>query len=290
MSHVGTVVIARHWLEEGSELRYVTRLLAGAASRCGPVSVLVPGPPGTCWSDGAFTLEGIGEEADLRWPARLPGGQTVIVDELTPTIEAMVTQVDPKQALFLSAPKDTMPDGDASVSSAQQTKATMRLSISIFQSTASLNGIIIMAFGFTGYQLVLSDRIGPDSAPPDAAAWVTAAFVDLEVVVIEAATASAWKGRSLRGRVAIDTRMDLWRLIAHAAVCIDLGPGPYIGRECIEALRFGTPILVASDSGPAAVHAGYAGGSTYRDAAELLNSVSLLSDPSHHEAASLCGA
>ena len=37
------VVVASHWLDRQSELAFVTRSIAGAATRCGPVSVLVPG-------------------------------------------------------------------------------------------------------------------------------------------------------------------------------------------------------------------------------------------------------
>ena len=110
-------------------------------------------------------------------------------------------------------------------------------------------------FGFTDYLLVLSDRTGDHRRPPPAAAWLSAAFNDADVVVVEDAVASAWKGRALRGKVSVDTRMDLWRLLAHANLCIDLAPGPYIARECIEALRFGTPIVVPADPGPGAVHA-----------------------------------
>ena len=60
----------------------------------------------------------------------------------------------------------------------------------------------------------------------------------------------------------MDTRMDLWRLVAHANVCIDLRPGSYIARECVEALRFGTPIIVPECAGPAVVHAREGGGAT----------------------------
>ena len=110
-------------------------------------------------------------------------------------------------------------------------------------------------FGFVGYQLVLSGRSVPNELPPAAASWLTAAFHDQHVIVVEDGIASAWQGRALRGRVHVDSRMDLWRLIADAAVCVDFDPGPVIARECIEAMRFGTPIMVPAGSGPATVHA-----------------------------------
>ena len=60
---------------------------------------------------------------------------------------------------------------------------------------------------------------------------MSAAFHDAYVIVVENAVAAAWKGRVLRGTTSVDTRMDLWRLIAHANVCVDLDPGPQIARE-----------------------------------------------------------
>ena len=100
--------------------------------------------------------------------------------------------------------------------------------------------------GFTGYLLVLSDRVGsPEVSPPTPmAAWLTARFPDKEVVVVEDAAAAVWRGRVLRGIVDVYTRTDLWRLVAHARVTVDLSPGPIIARECVESLRFGTPIVV----------------------------------------------
>ncbi len=125
-------------------------------------------------------------------------------------------------------------------------------------------------FGFTGYQLVLSDGSGSAERPPAAAAWLSSAFSDADVVVIENAVASAWRGRVLRGKVPVDTRMDLWRLMAHANVCVDLAPGPHIARECIEAQRFATPIIVPASSGAGAVHAQAGGGATFSDEHDLL--------------------
>ena len=144
-------------------------------------------------------------------------------------------------------------------------------------------------FGFTGYQLVLSDRPGTPDDPPPAVAWLSAAFPAAEIVLIDDAVASAWKGRALRGTVHVDTRMDLWRLLAHAAVCIDLAPGASIARECIEALRFGTPIIVPDDSGPAALHAQAGGGATFGDPGELIDAVATLQDGANRSAASEAG-
>jgi len=144
--------------------------------------------------------------------------------------------------------------------------------------------------GFTGYLLVLTDRIGaPDVIPPPAmAAWLTARFPAREVVVVEDATAAVWRGRALRGVVPVYTRTDLWRLLAHARVTIDLAPGRIIARECVESLRFGTPIIVPEHSA-AHAHAEAGGGMTFGDAAELLACVSRLSDETEHATASAQG-
>jgi len=144
-------------------------------------------------------------------------------------------------------------------------------------------------FGFTDYVLVLSDRAGVQEEPPAAAAWISGAFFDSDVVVVENASASAWKGRALRGTVSVDARMDLWRLMAHARVCIDLGPGPFVARECVEALRFGTPIVVPDHSGVAARHAAEGRGSVFGDAGELVAAVSDLSNTANRTAAAAAG-
>jgi hypothetical protein len=128
--------------------------------------------------------------------------------------------------------------------------------------------------GFTGYLLVLSDRgaAAPVEPPGADVAWLTAAFPKANVVVVENAAATVWRGRVLRGSVDVDTRTDFWRLLAHAQVTIDLEPGPILGRECIESLRFATPIIVPQAS-LASAHAREGRGATYRDVAELLDGV-----------------
>jgi hypothetical protein len=133
--------------------------------------------------------------------------------------------------------------------------------------------------GFTGYLLVLSDRTGsPDISPPTAmVAWLTARFPRDNVVVVEGANAAVWRGRVLRGVVPVYTRTDLWRLLAHARVTIDLAPGRIVARECIESLRFGTPIIVPTQSA-AAPHVTGGGGMTFSGYTELLTCVSHLSD------------
>jgi hypothetical protein len=258
------VVVGRHWRKRGSELAFVTRSVAGAASRTGPVAILVPGPVSLREPDGAFELRGLGEDASLVWPADLSSDCPLIVDQLSPDIMALRSG-----GLTLSAVPEGSTDhswrGIPVVDGAGEPPVGLFVPINPLAAQHRHHG-----FGFTGYVLVLSDRSIPEDGPPQAVAWLTAAFHDLYVVVVEHATASAWKGRSLRGTTSVDTRMDLWRLMAHAVSCVDLGPGPLLARECVEALRLGTPIIVPEGAPSAAVHARAGGGSTFSDAWELL--------------------
>jgi hypothetical protein len=74
------------------------------------------------------------------------------------------------------------------------------------------------------------------------------------------------------------SRMNLWRLMARAAVTVDLRPQGPIGRDAIESLRFGTPVVVP-DGSVAAEHAASSnGGLWYRNHGELVASLRTLLD------------
>ncbi len=275
MSDRGTVIIGRHWRDRHTELTYVTRCIAGAASRCGPVCVLVPGAVAQREPDGGFDLVGTGENGRFRWPEALGSDHTVVVDDLTPELALLLERINPRRVFYLSSSAD---DYDPAWLRLQPVSSGLSDPASSVGVYVPVNPLAALhrhhGFGFTGYQLVLSGRPAVDlAAPPFAAAWMSAAFHDAYVIVVENAVAAAWRGRVLRGTTSVDTRMDLWRLIAHANVCVDLDPGPQIARECIESLRFGTPIIVPEHSGPAAVHAREGGGSTFGDPGELLAAV-----------------
>ena len=287
MAEGGTVIVGRHWRDRRSELSFATRSIAGAASRCGPVSVLVPGAVGRHEADGAFDLDGVGEGGELRWPLTVSPGGTVVVDDLTPEVAALLSRVGPRAVFSLSG---LAPDADGQrlhlvdVGDGGTVAAGVHVPVNPLAVLHRHHG-----FGFTGYLLVLSGGSEPGNDPPPAVAWLSAAFHDADVLVVENAVASAWKGRALRGMVSVDTRIDLWRLIAHASVCIDLHPGPYIARECVEALRFGTPIIVPEHPGPAVVHAQSGGGSTFGDPDELLAAATRMRSEGERSAASAAG-
>jgi hypothetical protein len=293
-----TLFLSRSWKASESELSFVTRSVAGAASRTTQVAVVVPTPAGTTEADGAFDLFGAGSgpggswpsPSQAAWPAGLPDDTTIIVDELDGSTRALLQARVPRCMVRTISSSDDEPP----VSSLQFTAAPhvddsdvigLHVPINPLAATHRHNGL-----GFTGYLLVLSDRVAaPDLVPPTPmAAWLTARFPHIEVVVIEDATAAVWRGRVLRGVVSVFTRTDLWRLLAHARVTIDLAPGRIVARECIESLRFGTPIIVPRDS-IAGAHADAGGGMSFANYSELLSCVSCLSDEDTREAMSSQG-
>ena len=292
MTEPGAVtVVGCHWRERRSELAFVARSLAGAASRCAHVSVLAPGAAGSREPDGAFDLEGMGTIDDISWPDGLARAGTVVVDELTPEVTALLSGGDLDAVFFLSSPTDDpgLPSWRR-INLVQAGEDDPSPWVNVYVPVNPLAQLHRHhGFGFTGYQLVLSDLAGVPTDPPPAVAWLSAAFPAAEIVLIGDGIASAWKGRALRGTVHVDTRMDLWRLLAHAGVCIDLAPGAHIARECIESLRFGTPIIVPDDSGPAALHAHAGGGATFGDPGELIAAVTTLLDEANRSAASEAG-
>jgi hypothetical protein len=279
MAERPTVVISERWHERTSEAAFVIRSLAGAATRRGPVSVLVAGEAGG--ADGAFDLEPLGRP--LGWPAERPPDGAVIVDELTPEIAALLRSTSVRRpSVWFLATEGGAPDpgwrplpvtGDGSVG--------VYVPVNPMAARHRHHG-----FGFTGYHLVLSGRPMAGDEPPAEVAWLSAAFPDDHVVLVEQAVASAWRARALRGRVSVDTRMDLWRLLAHAAVCVDLSPGHLVARECIEALRLGTPVVAPGGGAPVAALAAAGAAATYGDAGELVEAIGALRDAPLRQSAS----
>jgi hypothetical protein len=281
VSRPAAVVLGCHWLDRRSELAFVTRSIAGAASRCGEVAVLVPGVPGRREADGAFDLQAIGQPGALRWPAGGPMAPIVIVDDLTSEVTTLLADARPTSVHFLSGTAPPARPTWRHLAVVGGASVGVHVPVNRLAERDRHHG-----FGFTDYLLVLGDRPGEQAEPPPAAAWLSGAFPDADVVVIEDAVASAWKGRALRGRVSVDTRMDLWRLLAHANVCVDLAPGGLIARACVEAMRFGTPVIVPAGSGPAVTHARATDSAAFGDEAELLEAVGALRDATRRAEAS----
>jgi hypothetical protein len=294
-----TLFLSRAWKDAGSELSFVTRAVAGAASRMSPVTIVVPSPAGPSEADGAFDLFGAGAGRggswpaphEATWPMDLPSATTIIVDEPDQAALALLGLYAPECAVRAISPSagDQGPISSLKFADAAANGGPdfigLHVPVNPLAATHRHSGL-----GMTGYILVLSDRVGaPDVNPPTAmVAWLTARFPTLDVVVIEDATAAVWRGRVLRGVISVFTRTDLWRLLAHARVTVDLAPGRIIARECIESLRFGTPIVVPEQSA-AQPHADAGGGFTFADVPELLACVSRLCDDTTRAAMSTNG-
>jgi hypothetical protein len=275
------------------ELAFVVRSLTGAASRVVDVDVLVPGTPGQPRADGLFDLVPVGPPTagetwptidNAAWPAtftpdvvlldRADSGAVALAERFVPL--AITLAVD--DGTPVPAAIDQVLSVAASPATGRQPAArSIGLHVPVHPLAAQRrhNGL-----GFTGYVLVLSDR-GPTGkdhdAPTPQAAWLIAALPRHDVVVVEDGVASAWRSRSLRGRIVIDTRTDLWRLVAHALVTVDLGPGQLLARECVESLRYGIPVVVPAATAAAEL-AGQGGGLWYRDVAELVACVDAVND------------
>lgn len=140
------------------------------------------------------------------------------------------------------------------------------------------------------YVLVLGDRTGAPLCqwPSEHVRWVLARFARRHVVVVEGAEASVWRSRSNVGHFGVHTRMDLWLLMAHARGVVDLMPGTLFARECVEALRYGVPVVAPAGSSAAAL-ADAGGALCFSSTAELLSCVDALGDPVRREALSDVG-
>jgi hypothetical protein len=250
---------------------------------------MAPDWPAQPTADGLFDVLGLPSGADLRQTADISPDDVVIVDELGPDIAQALPSGEFRAGFYLTAGGDSAAPPWTQLSLVPDPGLPDRTSLAPF---VPINPLAAQhrhhGFGFTGYVLILSD---PDEGedPPAAEEWIGAALPDTEIVVVGDGIASAWKERTLRGRVGIDARTDLWRLMAHASVCVDLAPGPLIRLECVEALRYGTPVIVPGACGPATVHALASSGQTFADPAELVAATLEMQMPEKRANASASG-
>jgi hypothetical protein len=279
-----TLVLSRRWRDYSSEISFVTRAVAAAAQRFSEVTVAVPGPRGIV-PDGAFDLHLVGG-TEHTWPrlqdialTKSPVDFTrIVVDQLDEASQTILDGVDPTTTYTVSPPLSSVLDGLTHpikfLPQQPEDRHALGLPVPVNPLAAKHrhNGL-----GFVGYILVLSNRLETptDRSPPELAGWLSAAFHSDHIVVIEAGSASVWQGRVLRGIVPVESRTDFWRLLAHAEATVDLEPGPIVARECIESLRFGTPVVVPASS-VAAAHTVSGAAMTYVDASSLISSIDRL--------------
>ncbi len=74
------------------------------------------------------------------------------------------------------------------------------------------------------------------------------------------------------------SRVNLWRLMRHALATVDLRPPGPVGREVIESMLLGTPVVVPDESAAKEHAADSSGGLWYRDVGELADAVRALAD------------
>ena len=212
------LVVGLHWRSRQTELTFLTRSIAAAATRWASVTVLTRGVRDQRDPDGAFDLEGIGEEDSDLWPTIQSPDCPVVVDDPVPEIVTYLSTLDARSVFYLAAAELTGLTPWQRLSVVPSSPGAPHLGLYVPVNLLALqhrhNG-----FGFVGYTLVLSGARGLRQDPPPAAAWLTSGLPEEYVVVVENGVASAWKGRALRGTVTVDTRMDLWRLMAHA-LCV----------------------------------------------------------------------
>lgn len=297
------VLFGGSWGRLHDEQAFAARAIAAAVSRRYPVMVLVPGTPGPARPDGAFDLVPVGAggstgadgtpgwpvPGEASWPHQVRSALAV-VDDADLGALALADHYLPEVP---TAPIVSWTWTGTGGTDGGEHRGAALLAVGVGDDPAAVHQVGLhvpvhalaaaqrhVGLGFVDYLLVLGDR-GPeavgDAEPTALARWLAARFADRHLVVVENATASVWRSRSLRGTVSVDTRVDLWRLVAHARLTVDLAPGPLIARECVESLRYGVPIVVPA-GGAAARLAARGGGLWFDDEAELLGCVEALDD------------
>ncbi len=307
-------VLSRSWGQAAGERASAVRSLAGALSRHACVDVLVAEPPGDPSADGAFERIGIGVPADGReWPGPRAGtlpasGRygAVLVDEGDASAIALARALlrgarilvtgGPGATSLEQAPATTLDVGyhdarlqRAGVARGDASVLPVGLYVRVHPYAAERPHHELQ--GASGYVLVLSER-SPARAtaalPGGQVRWLLARFARERVVVVEDAVATVWRARAPVSRFGVHTRMDLWRLIAHARATVDLGPGRLFARECVESLRYGVPVVVPHGTvADALVEAG--GGIGFSTTQTLLDGIAALGRPGAGERAGTRG-
>ena len=133
--------------------------------------------------------------------------------------------------------------------------------------------------GDTDYVLVLTDRGSEDShVQNELARLIRIRFSDRPVGITHRDGFVAWhEGRAHSGWP-VERSSDLARLMAFAAVTVDLRQPELYGRSAVESLLYGTPIVVADDSRSREHAQRGRGGLWFADPAELLWCIDSLLD------------
>jgi hypothetical protein len=138
--------------------------------------------------------------------------------------------------------------------------------------------------GDTGYVLVLTDRDSEETHPQnELAGLVRLRFSDRPVGITHTDGFFAWHEGRVNSGWPVERSSDLARLMAFAALTVDLRHPELYGRAAVESLLYGTPIVVPEDS-KAREHAQRGrGGLWFADAAEMTWCVESLLEPATNE-------
>ncbi len=86
-----------------------------------------------------------------------------------------------------------------------------------------------------------------------------------------------------------NSRVNLWSLVSHAVVTVDLRPAGLFGREAIESLMLGTPVVVLASSPAREVVEQSGGGLVVEAEADLPEAVACISEPALRKQLSAAG-
>jgi hypothetical protein len=305
-------VLSAGWSSGDGELAAAVRSVAGTLSRAADVDVLVPGTPGRPVPDGAFDRCAIGAPAQGRtWPVAedaasalgaLAAGRDGNGHGGLATHRAVVVEAGDDDALglatalFPGAPVGVVGSALAAHAGGARAAAGAQRLLAVDLCDPGPRGACVglyarvhpgaaasphQALGrLPPYVVVLGDRPGgPPAAPApsERARWLLARFPRRHVVLVEHATAVVWRSRSPLRSFRVHSRMDLWRLLAHAQATVDLRPGPLYARECVESLRYGVPV-VGPESSPVGALAAQGAALSFTGTIGLLDAVESLAD------------
>ena len=299
-------VLCGRWGRPDDETSVAVRGIAGAASRVVDVDVLVPGPLGAVVADGAFDVLGVGEPvAGRRWPHAVEPVEpvrgraaygAVLVEDADEEAVSAVRRLRPEPRLVRLEPGDgtrrpstgtaggTGPDTVLCVSMGGAAARVDRVGLHLPVNPLAAQQPHLELGPARDYVLVLTDRgAGVVAAQPaPRIAWLVARFPRRSFVSVENAIATVWRSRSPVARFGVHSRMDLWRLVAHARATVDLRPGPLFARECVESLRYGVPVIVPAGTSAARLAAD--GGLVFDDLPRLFDAVDAIADDAERSA------
>jgi len=239
-----------------------------------PDSVLLAGPE-TCWLPELVS-------------ATTPGARVVSVPllgedpfgDLTPLVP-LVTEVDAVGVLSRIEARGLATRIEAHSSSTRsQLPEVTELDVAFAVNRPAAEQLMVGMSHFGRFVVVLTGF--PDGSPGAARApghdYVREALGPIGVAEV---ALDRWRisDREKEREVPVGpSRPNLWKLLSHAVACLDLRPQGVVGRETLESLLLGTPVVVPEGT-VAAEHAERSnGGLWYRDYRELFDAAKAIVD------------